>query len=349
MAGVVTLLGGAGAAGQAVEPREPVERTEIGGRVHLRFDHTSEDSVPRTEFVLRRARVWVATRVNDWIDGAVQIDMGEGEVGARFAFLRLSLSPALRVSFGQFKRAFDLFELTSSSRILVVERDGAIRGVAPCAGIGGLCTYSRFSEELLLSSYDIGVLLQGEVAGGRLGYLVSLTNGPGENEPEENHAKSASMRLEIRPAAWMTVGVNAAYHDYPNGVTLVDDLARAFALDVDLGDFDGGPHVRAGAMAGDNWLNLDVNGTPSRFLALQGIASWRVALGSSRIEAIEPVARVSWGDPNVDLGPDAGFLYTPGLMLHLDGRNKLAANLDVWRPPGGAPAWSLKLQSYLYF
>ena len=58
---------------------------------------------------------------------------------------------------------------------------------------------------------------------------------------------------------------------------------------------------------------------------------------------------MSWGDPNRDATSDGGLLLTPGLVLHFTGRNKIAANIDVWRPQEGAVAWGLKAQTYLYF
>jgi hypothetical protein len=336
---------------QAVEPRVPVQRTELGGRVHLQLNSTSVDGEVTSEFLVRRARLWVAGRVNDWIDGAVQIDASVGQVAARYAFVRLALSPALNVSLGQFKRAFDNFELTSSSQILVVERDGDIRGAGKCAGVGGICSYSRFSEELLFSSLDVGVLIQGDLAGGRLGYLISATNGPGPNVREENDTKSFSGRLEWNVGEGVRVGVNTAVHDYPNPVTGADTFAPAVALDLELGNFDEGFHVQAGVMAGQNWLNLNAAGVESDFLTWQGIVTYLVPLGGQggQVRGIEPVGRVSWGDPDRDATSDGGLLLTPGLVLHFQGRNKIAANVDVWRPQEGAVAWSLKTQTYLYF
>jgi hypothetical protein len=64
---------------------------------------------------------------------------------------------------------------------------------------------------------------------------------------------------------------------------------------------------------------------------------------------VEPVGRLSWGDPDRDTTGDGGLLFTPGLMLHFEGRNKVAANLDAWRPQAGGTVWGLKAQVYLYF
>ena len=338
------------ASAQAVEPRAPVQRTELGGRFHLQMNTSSVDGENASEFTLRRARIWAATRVNEWIDGAVQVDVAGGNASARFAFVRFSLSPAARLSFGQFKRAFDNFELTSSADILVVERDGDVRGAFDCAGVGGVCSYSRFSERLLLSSLDQGVLLQGETADGKVGYMFSATNGTGPNVREENSAKSFSGRVEWLPRAGIKVGANAAVHDYVNGITGKDEHAPATALDVELGDFGGGFHVQAGVMTGRNWLNLTAAGEESRFLTWQGIATYRIPVeGSHRVRAVEPVGRLSWGDPDRDGTRDGGLLLTPGLVVHFDGKNKIAADVDVWRPQQGGTVWGLKAQTYLYF
>ena len=64
----------ANASAQAVEPRAPVQGTEVGGRMHLQFNTTSATGEEGSEFFVRRARIWASTRVNDWIDGAVQVE-----------------------------------------------------------------------------------------------------------------------------------------------------------------------------------------------------------------------------------------------------------------------------------
>lgn len=349
--GLLLLFGmPAAASAQAVESRAPVEGTELGGRIHFQAATSSADATVGSEFFLRRARVWVATRVNAWLDGGVQIDVSGGSASARLAFLRAALGESTSLTVGQFKRAFDVFELTSSADILVVERDGDIRGAGGCAGVGGVCSYSRFSEKLLFSSLDVGMLLEGEAAGGSLGYLLSVTNGPGPNTREENGAKSFSARGEWRADADVIVGVNAGLHDYPNPVTGADEHAGALAVDLDLGGFDEGFHLQAGIMAGENWLNLDVGGSERRFVAVQGIATYRIPLGGTGpVSAVEPLARLSWGDPDRDSGSDGGALFTPGLVVHFQGRNKVGANVDVWRAQDGSTAWGLKAQTYLYF
>jgi hypothetical protein len=335
---------------QAVEPRAPVKRTELGGRIQFQWNTTSADGEKSSEFVLRRARIWAGTQINDWVDGAVQVDVSGATAVARYVFIRMSLSPAARIAFGQFKRGFDVFELTSSADILVVERDGNVRGAFDCAGVGGVCSFSRFSEKLQFSSLDAGIFFQGETAGRKLGYYLSVTNGPGLNTREENGTKSFSGRVEWLPRERLKLAANAGFHDYPNEVTERDEYAPAVGADVEVGSFAQGFHLQAGVLAGENWLNLDGRGDGSRFVTLQGIATWKIPRKKAgRIGAVEPLVRVSWGDPDRGVSSDGGFLLTPGILFHIQGKNKFGANLDVWRPQRGTTVVGLKAQTYLYF
>jgi hypothetical protein len=335
---------------QYVEPRRPVERTELGGRVHMQMSASSVDSVPATEFILRRARIWAAARLNDWIDAAVQVDIAKGEVVGRYAFIRFEFDPGFIVTTGQFKRAFDVFELTSSSQLLAIERDGNIPGVTDCTGVGGVCSYSRFSEKLQYASVDVGVLIEGDLADGRLSYGATLTNGGGGNTRETNDSKSVSGRVEWYPAEKLRIGGNYSLHDYTNEITGTDDYAPARAFDVEWGNFDEGLHVQLGMMAGDNWRAPTPSGSSPRFLAYQGIATYKSVLSNpGKILAIEPIGRVSWGDPDRRTARDGGWLMTPGVILHFTGRNRLAANVDVWKPHTGVTAWGLKVHTSVYF
>lgn len=351
LCGTLTLAAGHALSAQPVEPREPVDRTILGGRVHVQYNTTSvdDDGEPSSEVRIRRARIWVATAVNDWIDAAVQVDVARETAAARYAFIRFALTDNTRISFGQFKRAFDLFQLTSSSQILVIERAGNVRGVAPCAGVGGVCSYSRFAERLEFTSLDVGALIEGELADGSVRYLLTGTNGSGGNARDENDAKSGSVRIEWSPSESIRLGGNVAAHDFPNPVLGVDQHAQAWGADVEWGDFGGGLHLQAGVMGGENWRSLDAAGDAPDFLTWQTIASYRIPLSGQRIRAVEPVARASWGDPDRGMIAAGGHLLTPGVMVHFEGRNRMAFNVDIWRPRSGVSHWSLKIQSYVHF
>jgi hypothetical protein len=320
----------------------------VGGRLHTQLNTSPADSEPTAEFLVRRARVDASVKINDFLSGFVQPEYAGSKAFLQVAYVQLNFAPALHAMIGQYKRPFDLFTQTSSTDILVIERTGAIRGVGTCSGVDGMCTFGQFMEKLRLSTPDIGVILNGGDRAGRFSYAAAVMNGAGENVPDENGTKSYTGRVVIAPAHHFHLGANLALHDYvePTGA---NGYARVVGGDLELGDFIRGLHVQAGAMVGDNWLN-PIAGDPSTFVTAQAIVSYKFSVNHPPYaEAIEPVARVSWGNPDTAAPQDGGLLMTPGLVWFVSGKNKLAANVDVWRPQQGATAWGLKLQSYLFF
>ncbi|MFQ6045002.1 MAG: porin [Gemmatimonadales bacterium] len=330
-----------------VEIHSRAAEITLAGRVHTQLASTSVSGERASEFFVRRARLTAELEVNDWVSGKIQPDYGEGKIALKDAYFRLTFAPELRATIGQFKRPFDLFELTSSTRILVVERTGGVAGVDACAGPGGVCTLSRFTEKLGYSDRDIGVMFDGRAAG-RVRYMAAVTNGAGANVADENGARSFSGRVGVSLADDITLAGNVGVHDYVNP-NVGDEYATAFGGDLEIGDYTQGIHFQAGLVAGDNWRNL-ANDAPTTFVTFQGILTYRMPIGGNRyLSAIEPVGRVSWGDPDTDGADDHGILLTPGLVFHITGRNKIGANVDVWSPAAGDTEWSLKVQSYLHF
>lgn len=321
----------------------------LSGRVHTQLNTTSVAGASSTEFLVRRARVSATVTVSDLVSGKVEPDFGKGKVTLMDAYLRLSFDPRFRLTLGQFKRPFDLFELTSSSQILVVERAGGVRGIYACTGPGGVCTLSRLTEKLQYAGRDIGVLADGRLAGGRVSYAVSVTNGTGANAEDENGNKSFTGRLTVEVAPNVTVSGNVGAHDYVHPTSGTNRYATALGGDVEIGSFSQGLHVQAGAIAGENWRVPVGTENAANFLTAQGILSYRVPVAHPYITGVEPVFRVSWGDPDTDTDGDQGFLFTPGLMLHFGGRNKIAVNADIWSPNSGDTEFSIKAQSFFYF
>lgn len=345
-AGIV--LGTAPAADAQVQVNSSAASITLTGRVHLQFNTSSASGEPQTEFLMRRVRFTADVRINDFVSGRVQPDYGEGTIQLRDAYVRLTFSPQFQMTFGQFKRPFDVFELVSSTEMLVVERAGGVRGVSACAGVGGVCSFSRLTEKLQFSDRDIGVMVEG--SSGNTGYQLSVTNGTGANAKDENGAKSYTGRVKVAASDNVQIAANLGLHDYVNAVSLSDDLAVAAGADLEIGSYDEGLHIQAGLAAGQNWANLDVGGDPSTFMTAQGILTFRNPVANSAyVSAIEPVGRISWADPDTDLGDDDGLLLTPGFVVHFVGRNKVGANIDFWIPADGDPEWSFKFQSYLHF
>jgi hypothetical protein len=70
---------------------------------------------------------------------------------------------------------------------------------------------------------------------------------------------------------------------------------------------------------------------------------------SGKVVGFEPVARVSWGDPNGDKEDDSGTLLSPGFMVYFKQRTRVGTSLDVWTPQTGNTEYSLKVQLYVWF
>jgi hypothetical protein len=327
-----------------VEIRARAATITFGGRLQTQYSHSSIDGVAN-DFFTRRARMIAEVRVSDFLSGRVQPDFAGGGVALKDAYVTFSFSDAFELTWGQFKRPFDIFELASSTELSLIERDGRIEGLAACAGVGSICSYSRFTERLGYSDRDLGVRVSGEA--GRVGWQASLTNGTGGDTPDENSAKSVSGRMTLGVTDDVRVSGQVALHDY------VDDegnaSAVAFGGDVEVGAWRNGLLLQASLVAGDNWLLPDAQLDPATFLTFQAVASYYHALDGGRLAGIEPLARLSYGDPDTAADDDGGILVTPGLMLYVMGRNRIGVNLDYWAPQAGDSELSLKVQSFLYF
>jgi phosphate-selective porin O/P len=343
---LVVVLAPAPAAAQSSDG----PRLTFTGRVHAQWNSTSAAGQVGSEFRLRRARVTAVLKVNDLVSGRIQPEFAGESASLKDAYLKLSFSKSFNVTMGQFKRAFDFFELESSTRNLVIERAGGIRGAGSCAGVGGICAYSRFTEKLRYADRDIGVMVDGRLGDSPLSYRLSVTNGEGANRPDVNTAKSYAARVVYSVMSDLKVAANVSVHDYVNDVDPTRDYSSAWGVDVDWGSYSPGLHLQGSFVSGQNWKDLGLDGTPSSFATTQGVLSYRFAIvGHPNVSGIEPVLRVSWADPDTDVASDRDLLLTTGVMLHFMGRNRVAANLDMWDPAQGDNEWSLKVQTYLHF
>jgi hypothetical protein len=342
---VAAMLSVAGdlAAQLTIAPRGASIR--VGGRMHTQYATSSVDSY-NDQFFFRRARLELDMTLNDFFEARLQPDFGGFEAVLKDAYVRLRFSPEFQVTMGQFKRPFDLFELSSSTDLSLIERDARIGGLNTCAGVGGTCSYARLTEKLGFADRDIGVRVAGEK--GKVAYEAAMTNGAGQNVADENDAKSFSGRVSVKVTPELAVSGNLASHDYVDPAKK-DARAGAWGVDAQYGAWRDGLLVQASLVGGDNWKKLDASADPAPFLAFQGAASWYAPLEGKRFVGIEPLVRLSWADPNTDAADDGGVVFTPGLMLYVAGRTKIGFNWDVWSPQAGKTEHSFKFQSFLYF
>jgi hypothetical protein len=317
----------------------------IGGIVQPQYSISSIEGV-NNDFQIRRTRLRAEIDVNEFLSGRVLTEFGGTSGVILDAYLTLGFSEGFNASFGQFKRAFDIFELPSPADLPEIERDGRIEGYAPCPSVGSICSHSRLTEQLLFAGRDIGVRVEG--ASGALGYMATLTNGPGLNTSDENGSKSASGRMTYAVDDALSVSGQLALHDYID--VDGDAMAVAFGGDVELGTWRDGLHLRGSIVTGDNWRDLDAATLdPATFLTFQGIATYYFPLDGERVVGIEPLGRLSFGDPNTDTDDDGGLLVTPGVMFYISGRSRIGANLDIYSPQVGDKEFSFQVQTTLYY
>jgi len=319
---------------------------QVGGRVHAQYAASSVGDADN-DFFLRRVRLIADITVNDFVTARVQPDFARGKIALQDVYVRLGSSNKFRVWVGQFKRAFDIFELSSSTDLSIIERDARVEGVSECSGVSGICSYSRLIEKLKYAERDQGIKIDG--SSGRMSYQLTLTNGTGINVSDENDAKSYSGRLSLAASDKVTFSAQVGVHDYL--FPLVDTRTErgvAWGADLEFGTWRDGAHIQASVIRGDNWKSLDSKQNEVTFLTTQIVASY-YSEKSGRLAGIEPLLRVSFGDPDTAIGKNAGTVVTPGLMFYLQGKSKIGANLDIYSPQLGDTDLSFKVQTYLYF
>jgi hypothetical protein len=342
VAGAVAVLIGAPVAAQD----RPAVTVSLNGRMQFQWNSTSVDTVeagtpttpiPSSTFETRRVRLEANVTVEEWIRGMVEADFALGRLVLKQVWMSLQVDPALVVRAGQFKKPFSLIELRSSTQNAVIERGVRIRNLEQALAVADP-TQPRFrnlvlpgEEYALLAaqnymSYDMGVELSG--AYGALGWAAGVFNGTGADARDENNAKQLAARVTVAPQVGkplrLGAGVSHSEMNFPAANSPGRSAGNAVELDAELGGFRNGLWVLAEATGG---RNLATDGT---FRGAQGVVSYFLGTGTGRIEGVEPVARVSWGDPDDDIDDDAGLLVTPGINLYFFGRNRLMFNWDIY-------------------
>ncbi len=321
----------------------------IGGRVQTQLNTTSVEGEPSSELVLRRVRLEATVKVNDVVSGKVQPDFAGNRVSLKDAWLKLNLHPAFQLLAGNAHRPFSPITTTSSTRMLPIERGVRIRGVS-----GEFDQYQLVSA-LDYSERDLGLQVIGEPKGAPLGltYQAGYFNGPARAAAADESTWQGAARVTVQPVRNVRVGAAWSGRDFARKVPLPDSVdtrrGNAYEVDVEYGARSRGLHLVGEAAYGD----FDPF-RGARFIGAQGWLGWRSGTISGTISAVEPLVRVSHGDPNVNdragVTATGGTLFTPGLNLWLGGLNRVQLNLDLWDPrTGGTRATSFKTQFQLAF
>ena len=321
---------------------------EFGGRMQFQWNSTSVDAAEAGEpiasntFETRRVRLAADIRVGDWIRGFIEPDFALGRLQIKQAWMSLELDPALVVRAGQFKKPFSVINLTSSTAHPMIERGVRIRGLAESLEALNQGELSSVHGDLLIGeqhalletqgylAYDMGVALMGEI--GAFGWQAGAFNGNGPDARDENGGKSVAARATYEVDIGTPVTLGAAWSrrelSWPAPGDPETRTGDAFEVDIELGGLREGWWLLGELSSGTNLA------TEERFLGAQGVLARFFSTGGARIEGIEPMARVSWGDPDDSVDGDAGLLLTPGLNVYFMSRNRLMFNWDVFVPEG---------------
>ena len=319
----------------------------VGGQLDLHYTNAAADAGSQT-FRVRRGWITLNASYSDFLEAVFVTDLAN-DAAVLDAQIRLRFDPGLRITFGRFKRSFDVFVLNSISDVQFLERAGGIPGYDGCDGVGGICSYGRLSEGLLFANRDSGIRIDGQVD--QLRYQASLTNGTKNGALGDNGYLSSAARLTLELAEALTVGVNATLKDYDvqQQVNLVD-YAKAWGLDIQHGRWRDGLLIQAAYMRGQNWRLATGNRKPAPwFDAKQIQVSWYLSHNSDRIVGVEPMVRVSIADPNKRSYNEGGMLFTPGFAAYFQGRSRVSANLDMYRSSRDGTFWALRVGTLLYF
>lgn len=342
-------------------------RATLGGRLHYQWNSTSVEEaelgtgarLATSTFEQRRVRFTVDVQVSDWIRGRLEPEFTMGSLGIRQAWMAFELDSALVVRAGQVKKPFGVMMLTSSATLPVIERGVRIRGLEAAlqtaapdvhAGVrGALLTGEHFTlhDAQRYSGYDMGVTVEGRQ--GRVGWTAGVYNGTGPDLRDENDGLSAAARLAWQAPVPAPLTLGAAWSrrelNWPAAGSPDTRAGNAFAVDAELGSFRRGLWVLAEVSGGEN---LATGGT---FTGAQAVAAFFRPTSGGRVEGWEPVARVSWGDPDDGVSGDEGVLMTPGFNLYFVGRNRLMVNWDVYLPAADAlvTQHALRAQVNLHF
>lgn len=319
---------------------------------------------PGLDMFLRRARLALTASIDDRFTLKLEPDFSDvDELSLKDAWGRFAFGPGVAVKGGHFKRPFDGFHLTSSSH-LPFERAVGVPGVPGDA----LPSYSGLTKASDLSDRDIGLMLEGTPGDGRFEWWLGVFTGrSGSAEGDTNTEKQFIGRTRVEVGDLGEEGLPLvlagalALTDAPyvadDGDTQSEYFTN-FELFAELGAYDEpGLLLQLGFVGGDNpnrgadgfALDLAAGDSFGRLVTWQGAAAYRIVTeGTDWIEAVAPLARISYGDPS-EADDDEVWGFTPGLALYFHARNRLALTWDVARFVDGDTEHSFIAQMQFHF
>ena len=303
------------------------KKVKIGGRVHVGYEMKRDGPPPselravppsaveperdtHNEFLVKRARLKLRWRPDDWFLAVIQINVAEAlELGGsilRDAYIHLSPLDQLQIRIGQFKKPFSGLALQSPAKLRVIDRG---------PGTGYIV------EDLLYGDRDLGIRLSGRlVKSVKLDYSVGVFNGSGPSFEESDNSKDVVARVQMRPIKQIEVGANLS-------AKLLGDPepkqpAWALAAGGDLRVGIKGFRFYAEGLAAPDYKAYVFNSavtaeeTPIAFVVL-AMVSYRHKFETRMRFAVEPVFKAELLDTNKDIVADQLWVLTPGVNVYL--------------------------------
>jgi phosphate-selective porin OprO/OprP len=173
----------AGRDGFSIRSADNAFQLRLRGYVQLDGRFFSDDHLKRSidTFVIRRARPIMEGTIYKLFDFRIMPDFGLGTTVLQDAYLHARFTPGFQVRAGKFKPPVGLERLQSATEILFVER--------------ALPTN-------LVPNRDLGIQLQGDLAGNRVSYALGVFNGVadgGNGDLDTNNGKDTAGRLFFQP------------------------------------------------------------------------------------------------------------------------------------------------------
>jgi hypothetical protein len=352
---LLALLPGPAAAQETPQIRVVTRAAEIsiGGRVQTQFSTSSVDDAVPVLWEMRRVRPELGVRLNPLISARLNPEFAGSQIALRDAFVQFDFSPGFQLLAGQAFRPFSLLAQTSSVRILPIERGARIRGLSPTP-----LEHYNLLATLGYAERDVGFQVRGAPTGAPLGwtYAAGVFNGPAIAQAGNRATYQLSARTTTTLAPDLRLGLAWSRRDFVGRPTAGADTAlrqgAAWQADLEIGTFARGPHLMAEVATGA----LDpFSETRRRFRAAQLWAAYRTRPAGPHAIQLEPIARVSYGDPDATdadraLGLGGGTLLTPGINLYFGPLNRIMLNYDHWSPAGDRSSeHSLRAQFQIAF
>ena len=159
----------------------------LGGRGQFQYQYLDKDDANGP---VQDVSVWKIRRFKVYMGGyaftkdltyRVQVDLAKSGTAQMMddAWINYRFANVAQLQAGQFKMPFARGELTSDGALQFVDRANAVDAFKP--------------------SYDIGAMVQGSAAGGKLAYNAGLFNGTGQSGTRTNNSGAWAARFVFNP------------------------------------------------------------------------------------------------------------------------------------------------------